>query len=301
MRPSATIVIPCRNSASTLGATLRGVQAQHGRDELLVIVSDNGSTDGSREIADELADVVVTAKRPGVAHARNAGLQRVKTPLLLSLDADCVPQPDWASRHLETMREASTETVGSAGRTIPELPGDRWQVRADLTPHPAFDAHGKPLYAVAGNACYRTDALNRLGGFPPYGADDAALGVVARKAGFDFRWCPDAVVTHRNPRGWSGYAAQMVKVGAYAAEIDGMPANRPRWYLRQAARLVRSPLLPGGGTHEVLAQATKIVGMSIGARRVWRQPGAPRSAAEYAAARVPDRPRQPPQPTETAE
>ena len=286
MRPSATIVIPCRDAESTLPAALRAVRALDGADGLVVVVADNGSTDASVQIAREFADLVVRAETPGVSHARNAGLERVETSLMLSLDADCVPQRDWARHHLEVMDAASPDTLGTAGRTVPEPSPDRWQVRADVTPHPAFDITGRPMYAVAGNACYRTHALRRLGGFPRMERIDAALGHVASEAGLVFAWCPDAVVTHRNRSGWRGYAIQVAKIGAYAAEINGRPANLSRWYLSQLGRLLRSPAAIRWGAHEALAEATRAVAVPVGARRAWRSDDTQPPAAEYAARRV---------------
>jgi glycosyltransferase involved in cell wall biosynthesis len=272
----AAVVIPCLNSASTLGLTLAAVNRQAGREHLRVIVADNGSTDGSLEIAGELADEVVHISARGIAPARNGGLARAREPLVLSLDSDCVPVDDrWAERHLAALAAAPDHVLATAGRTIPWPGGDHWSQRAELTPHPAF-AGGRPLYAVSGNACLRTEPLRRLGGFPPYGADDAALGIIALGRGLSFLWLPDAVVQHRNPAGWRGYATQMRKVGFYAAQLRPPPERPIAWWLDRTRHVASAGRhLLAGSPREALATATSAVAQSLGARDAWRKPEVP--------------------------
>jgi cellulose synthase/poly-beta-1,6-N-acetylglucosamine synthase-like glycosyltransferase len=128
-----------------------------------------------------------------------------------------------------------------------------------------------PLYAVAGNACYRTEQLRQLGGFPVYGADDAALGIVARAHGLRFAWAPDAVVRHANPIGWRGYAGQMRKVGRYSAELSGPPARWDAWWLERGRHLAGAlrPLL-AGDVMAAVCGVTASVSQTAGARDAWR-------------------------------
>jgi len=58
---AATVVIPCLNNGATLAGTLEAVNEQSLRDDLWLIVVDNGSSDGSREIAGRLADETLEA------------------------------------------------------------------------------------------------------------------------------------------------------------------------------------------------------------------------------------------------
>ena len=268
----ATVVIPALNSAATLRDTLNAVNNQQSRERLRVVVVDNGSTDESLEIARALADATCQTLLPGTAAARNCGLETVRTPLMLSLDSDCTPvSPDWAGHHIDALERAHADVLGSAGRTIPRWTEDRWAMRADVTPHPAF-AEGRPLYAVGGNGCFRTDALRALGGFPHVSADDAALGLIARRRGYAFVWTPESVVEHANAAGWHGYARQMRKVGEYAVEVGGRP-DSSRQYLAGRVRqlLGAAKYLLKGDPHEALAAATRTVAQAVGARRAWRR------------------------------
>jgi glycosyltransferase involved in cell wall biosynthesis len=267
----ATVIIPCLNGAGTLGRALQAINSQACRAALRVIVVDNGSTDGSVEIAQALADQVLQCSERGSFRARNHGLAHVRTPLLLSLDADCEPADrDWAGHHISALLGSDDVVIASAGRTIAAESSDRWANRSDVTPYPGF-SDGEPLYAVGGNRCFRTEALRRLGGFPPLQADDAALGVLARRFGYRFTWTPASVVYHQNPEGWIGFALQMRKVGRYAAEIAGPPESYAGYYLGRLKQLLGAGrYLARRDWHEALAAATKAIAQSVGAHEVWR-------------------------------
>src|SRR4051812_20319797 len=75
----ATVVIPCLNSAETLGACLSAVDAQALRHRLWVVVIDNGSVDSSFRIAQRFADEAVVVRARGSAAARNHGLSLTAT------------------------------------------------------------------------------------------------------------------------------------------------------------------------------------------------------------------------------
>src|ERR687895_488129 len=55
MTPSVSVVIPTYNLASFLPGAVEGVRAQ-GRDDLEIIVVDDGSTDGTPGVFEALAD-----------------------------------------------------------------------------------------------------------------------------------------------------------------------------------------------------------------------------------------------------
>ena len=268
----ATVVIPSYNAEADLARVLEALEAQTVRDRIETLVVDNGSDDGTLAIAERLADrVAVLTEERGSGPVRNEGMRLTKTPLMLSLDSDCTPEPDWAERHLERMAAEPETTVATAGRSVPAPTDDRWGRRADITPHPAFE-NGAPLYAVTGNACFRTETLRALGGFPSLGADDAALGLIARERGYRIAWTPEAVVYHRNATGWRGYVRQMRKIGAYGIEMGGVPRSRIGFWLGQSRWL--KPLarhLVARRGHDALALVLATGGKALGARDAWRR------------------------------
>ncbi len=73
-----TVVIPCRNAAATLGEQLAALATQEWDGEWEVVVVDNGSDDGTGDLARDwplpVSMTVVREERPGINVARNAGV-----------------------------------------------------------------------------------------------------------------------------------------------------------------------------------------------------------------------------------
>jgi hypothetical protein len=85
-----SIVMPCLNEAATLGACIR--KAQQSFDELglrgEVVIADNGSTDGSVRIAEELGARVVHVSNRGYGNALNGGIAHARGRWVIIGDAD---------------------------------------------------------------------------------------------------------------------------------------------------------------------------------------------------------------------
>lgn len=101
-----SVIVPVRNGAATLAATLRSASQQTHR-EIEIIVIDDGSTDDSAQIAQELAAqdprirLIATAQE-GVSAARNRGLAEAAGRYVAPLDADDL----WHPRKLELQADA---------------------------------------------------------------------------------------------------------------------------------------------------------------------------------------------------
>ncbi len=84
------MVIPCLNEAETLGAcierALEGIRTSGAAGE--VLVADNGSTDGSQGIAEELGARVVTVTERGYGSALMGGIAAARGRGILMGDAD---------------------------------------------------------------------------------------------------------------------------------------------------------------------------------------------------------------------
>jgi glycosyltransferase involved in cell wall biosynthesis len=99
--PSLSVVIPCRDAEATLGVQLAALATQRWEGEWEVIVADNGSTDGSRAVAESFHGrlpglrVIDAGERPGPAHARNRGAAAASGEALLFCDADDEVAPGW--------------------------------------------------------------------------------------------------------------------------------------------------------------------------------------------------------------
>ena len=88
--PAVSIVIPCLNEAETLEAVLREVQAAIDKGGLNaeIIVADNGSRDGSQEIATRLGARVVSVIEKGYGSALRGGIVAARGKYIVMGDAD---------------------------------------------------------------------------------------------------------------------------------------------------------------------------------------------------------------------
>ncbi|HMF54804.1 MAG TPA: glycosyltransferase [Pyrinomonadaceae bacterium] len=92
--PKLSIIIPVYNGGSQLEQCLAAICASDFRDYEIVVV-DDGSTDGSAELARAHgAKVLHLARRLGPAAARNRGAGRARADLILFIDADVVVRRD---------------------------------------------------------------------------------------------------------------------------------------------------------------------------------------------------------------
>jgi glycosyltransferase involved in cell wall biosynthesis len=85
-----TVVIACFNYGAYLGDAVRSVLGQPGAAAHVIVVDDGSTDPGTHAVLDALPGGVelIRQDNAGVAAARNAGIARVATPLVLCLDAD---------------------------------------------------------------------------------------------------------------------------------------------------------------------------------------------------------------------
>lgn len=83
MSTRCDLVLPCRDEAAALPALLASVPTGIG-----VIVVDNGSMDGTAEVAAGLGATVISEDRPGYGAAVHAGVLAASAPLVAVMDGD---------------------------------------------------------------------------------------------------------------------------------------------------------------------------------------------------------------------
>lgn len=87
-----SVIVPARDAAATIAACLRSIAAQT-RPAQEIIVVDDGSADGTADIARQAGARVVSQPRLGAAAARNAGARLATGDLLFFCDADLLLDP----------------------------------------------------------------------------------------------------------------------------------------------------------------------------------------------------------------
>lgn len=191
------IVIPAHDEAELVGDAVRAVVAACGRVDAtcVVVVVDDGSSDGTTEVAREALDgfaglgSVVVGSFGRASTARCAGIDLIRAVVadpadtwVLSTDADSVVPPTWIQAYLAHHERGSVAVAGIVDLLDEDaLWGERWRrdygatVGADLA-HP---------HVHAANLGIRFDVYDEVGGFTDLDRiEDIDLWRKVRAAGY---------------------------------------------------------------------------------------------------------------------
>ncbi|MGH8935640.1 MAG: glycosyltransferase, partial [Acidimicrobiia bacterium] len=115
---TACVVIPVYNRVELLARTVAGLVAQsYPRDLLSVVVADDGSQEDVAAAVEpfrgRLSLQVVRREHQGygAGQARNLGARSTQADVLVFIDADCLPDPELVTRHLEWHQRADNLVV----------------------------------------------------------------------------------------------------------------------------------------------------------------------------------------------
>lgn len=113
--PTVSVVIPAYNAKATLGRMLDSVLGQTW-EKMQVILTDDGSTDGTLRIAREAAEkdarlTVIARENLGVSAARNAGLALCEGKYVRFVDADDTLPPDSMEKMVRRAEQDGSELV----------------------------------------------------------------------------------------------------------------------------------------------------------------------------------------------
>ncbi len=215
--PLASFIVCTRNRADSLEACIRSIEAACQSlpavtSELVVV--NNASTDDTPQrlariaATSSIAITLVTEPRPGLAAARNAGMERSRGQILIFVDDDCEVDRRYL-QDLERHYAAGERFIIRGGRvelgSSRDLPFTikRAQTRARFT----TDVHPGGFILGCNMTMQREVALQigrfdeRLGaGSPLKSAEDTDYLVRAFQLGIPIEYVPDMAVLHYHGR-----------------------------------------------------------------------------------------------------
>jgi glycosyltransferase involved in cell wall biosynthesis len=197
--PSVSVVVCSRNGARTIRECCEGLRTLDYQN-FEVIVIDDGSTDGTADIAREYGFRVISTPNRGLSNARNTGLDAATGEIVAYIDDDAYPDPHWVSYLAYTF--ASTDYAAVGGPNIPP-PGDG-PIADCIANAPGGPVHvllsDREAEHIAGcNMAFRKTALEAIGGFDPQfrvAGDDVDVCWRLMQSGRVLGFCPSAVVWH---------------------------------------------------------------------------------------------------------
>lgn len=257
-----SVVIPARNASATLPRVLAALARQDAPEMSEVCVVDDGSSDGTAEIAEAWEEVTVV-RQPctGPSAARNSGADATNGAILAFLDADCCPTRGWLAAGLAAMERGHADLVQGAVKADPNA-------RIEPFDRTLWVLHETGLYESA-NLFVRRDLFDRIGGFRnlvalPAGqhfGEDILFGWRARRAGARVGFSPDAVVHHAVfPRGAAGYVRERFRLGLFTDAAASVPELREHFFFK------RLFLLPKTAAFDAALMGTAVAGLT---RRLW--------------------------------
>lgn len=295
-----SVIIPNYNMADYVGAAIESALAQD-HPLVEVIVVDDASSDGSREIISAYADrarLLLLEHNLGQSAALNAAWAIAKHPIIIFLDADDLLLPHAASRLAGLFTETTAkvqfclQTIDASGRSLdhvaPKFPAnlDTATIRSEL-----LRTGASPAAQGSGNAYARwmLEKVQQDDGFSVPGEKrlwmDAILEINAPFYG-DVLTLPEPLACYRmHDTNWSGHAeisaakfARMVeffqlklaylakRCAAWGVQFDQDAARwRALWafeYMVAAAKLDPNDR-PDGGSRQLLWPAIRACATSV--------------------------------------
>lgn len=235
--PKVSIITPTYNNKDYLKATLMSIESlEYPKDRYEVIIADDGSTDGTREMVAEIKDKFSYPlkyyrqenKGPGVA--RNLGISKARGELYAFVDSDCRVQKDWLHNLARYFIE---EDVGVVGAPVIAYDKDLFFSKCvDYSMNSLIGTGGlrrgkgvrlAKYYPRSGNMAVSKKAIDKVGGFKQsYYGEDVELSFRIKKAGFSIRYAPDAFVWHTEKTNLLSFTKQVFNKGFARVSLSRM-------------------------------------------------------------------------------
>lgn len=190
---TVSVIIPVYNQAQYLPDAVESVFSQTKQPDQIIIV-DDGSTDGSGEIADSYKDrcTVVHQVNKGLSSARNTGLMHATSDYILPLDSDDIL--------LDNAIEVLTEKIGENDILAPSfktfgVENHEVILGQGLTLKHFANANYIPYFSL-----FKRSRMLEVGGYSPrmiWGYEDMHMTIDILKRGASIATIPDVLVLYR--------------------------------------------------------------------------------------------------------
>jgi GT2 family glycosyltransferase len=213
--PAVSVIVLTYNGRQWLRGCLDGLAGQRGAPPFETIVVDNASSDGSAAYVRERHPEVRVHESPanlGFAEGNNEGARIARGRLLVFLNNDTVPEPDWLAR-LEAGLSARPDVALATSRIVSmdapvviDSAGDGYLRAGGAFKHghgaaPDAFAESREVFGACGAAfMIRREVFDELGGFDRaffMVYEDVDLSYRARLLGYRCWFAADAVVRHK--------------------------------------------------------------------------------------------------------
>jgi glycosyltransferase involved in cell wall biosynthesis len=122
MNPLISVILPVHNGEAFLSEAIQSVLGQTFTDFELIVIND-GSTDGSAELLEQIRDVrlrlLSSERNQGLVHALNWGVAEARGSWIARMDADDICSPDRFARQLAYLKKhPGIDVLGTGAREM---------------------------------------------------------------------------------------------------------------------------------------------------------------------------------------
>jgi GT2 family glycosyltransferase len=271
-----SVIIPCRNCASTIERQLEALARQIWNDGWEVVVADNGSTDDSVRLIERYRDrvpgltLVDASGRTGPGHARNMGARHATGDAFLFCDADDEVGEGW----LNAMGHAlERHRFVASAHDLEKLNDELILATRKNNQKDGVQTYSYPPYlphaAGCGLGAWR-EVHEQVGGFDErmLNLQDTDYCWRIQLAGTPLQFVPDAVVHYQLRSDLRQTFRQALRYGEYNVLLykryrcHGMPRIPLSKQLIGWLRLLKK--IPGTGNEERRARFVRDLGWRLG-------------------------------------
>ena len=211
-----SVIICTRNRAKSLKECLAAFEMMVLRPDITweLIVVDNNSTDNTRDVIQEFSErAPVTVKyvheiKPGLGHARNAGIELATGEVIAFTDDDCIVTSDWLASMVHEFR--SDPTISGVGGRVElyDIRDKPITINTSLK-RGLLSSIGQVFGYIPGcNMAFKRNVFDQIGNYDGrFGAgaifksaEDSDFTYRAYKNGFKIIYSPEMCVYHNHGR-----------------------------------------------------------------------------------------------------
>jgi O-antigen biosynthesis protein len=198
--PRVSVVVASYNGGRTLRACLESLSKLNYPNYEVILV-DDGSTDGSPQIAAQFPNIrYIRQENWGLSYARNAGILAATGDIVAFTDSDCRADEDWIYYLVGDLLKTDAVAIGGPNYLPPE---DNW-IAAAVSASPGTPCHvlldDRTAEHIPGcNMAFWKWALEAIGGFDPIfrkAGDDVDVCWRLMQRGYKIAFSPAAFVWH---------------------------------------------------------------------------------------------------------
>ncbi len=157
-----SIVTPMYNSEEFIERMILAVRGvDYPKENLEIIVIDNGSSDNSVKIVETLGIKCLVMPKVSIAKMRNAGAAVASGEILAFVDSDCLVDRDWAKNAEKLIKDIECAGIVGGHYGLGDNPGWVERTWVDLK----TDFSGDVPFVSAGNMIVKKEVFTEVSGF----------------------------------------------------------------------------------------------------------------------------------------